>query len=157
MNQNTNKIAQAGIIAAGYTVLSLISLLFGQSPEAIVQLRLSEALCILPVFTVSAVPGLFVGCLLSNLLCGASILDVALGSIATLIGAILTRKLKDEGKWAFLPPIVANALIIPFVMKFSYGLSYGYIPMMFYVAISEFISCFLLGLIVRKQIKKIWS
>ena len=157
MNIKTNTIAQAGIIAAGYVALSLISLLFGQIPAAPVQLRLSEALCILPVFTLAAVPGLFVGCLLSNLLCGASLLDVVLGSIATLLGALGTRYLKNHGKLAFAPPIISNALIVPFVLKLSYGLSYGYLPMVFYIAISEFLSCFLLGLIIYKQAKKIWK
>ena len=157
MNSKTNTIAQAGLIAAGYVALTLISLLFGQSPMVPVQLRLSEALCILPVFTSAAVPGLFVGCILANLLCGASVLDVILGSIATLLGALGTRYLKNQGKLAFMPPIIANAIIVPFVLKVSYGISYGYLPMVFYIAISEFLSCFLLGLIIYKQAKKIWN
>lgn len=75
----------AAAIAAIYTVLTMVFAPISFGP---VQFRISEALCILPFFTPAAVPGLFIGCLLSNLLCGAAALDIIFGSLATLIGAL---------------------------------------------------------------------
>ena len=82
--ERTKFLAQAALIAAIYTVLTLI---FQPISFGAVQFRISEALCILPVFTVSAVPGLFVGCFLANFLSGAAPLDIVFGSLASLIGA----------------------------------------------------------------------
>ena len=75
----------AAAIAAIYTVLTMVFAPISFGP---IQFRISEALCILPFFTPAAVPGLFIGCLLSNLLCGAAALDIIFGSLATLIGAL---------------------------------------------------------------------
>ncbi|MDO4294671.1 MAG: QueT transporter family protein [bacterium] len=108
----------AAAIAAIYTVLTLV---FAPISFGAVQFRISEALCILPFFTPAAVPGLALGCLISNLLCGAATLDVVFGSIATLIGAIGSYAIR-RNKWAVcLPPIIANTLIIPWVLRFAYG------------------------------------
>lgn len=96
MNRNkTLQLANAGMIAALYVVLTWIANLLGLASGAI-QVRLSEALTILPVFSVAAVPGLTVGCVLANLLTGCAAWDVVFGSLATLIGAVGTRLLKDK-------------------------------------------------------------
>lgn len=109
---------QAAVIAAIYTVLTMV---FAPISFGAVQFRISEALCILPFFTPAAIPGVALGCLISNLLCGAAALDVIFGSLATLIGAVGSYALRST-KWAVcLPPIISNTLIIPWVLRYAYG------------------------------------
>lgn len=151
----TNKIkfiTQAALISAIYIALTLIANALGLANAAI-QVRFSEALTILPVFTSAAVPGLFVGCLLSNILTGCAPWDILFGSLATLIGAIFTLKLKNL-KWvACLPPIISNTIIVPFVLSYVYGAE-GTIPyLMVTVAIGEIISCAVLGNLLRIALK----
>lgn len=105
-------------IAAIYVVLTM---LFAPISFGPIQFRVSEILCILPFFTPAAIPGLFIGCFLSNFLCGAAALDVIFGSIATLIGAVGSYYLR-RNKWLVcIPPIVSNMMIIPWVLKYAYG------------------------------------
>lgn len=139
-------LTQAAMIAALYVVLTFIANAFGLANYAI-QVRFSEALTILPYFSPIAIPGLFIGCLISNILTGCMPLDVVFGSIATLIGAIGTYKLR-KFKWlAPLPPILANTLIIPFVLSYVYQFE-GSIPyFMLTVGLGEIISCGILGMI----------
>ena len=100
-------IAQAAMIAAIYVVLTLIGASFSYGE---VQVRISEALTILPAFTPAAIPGVFLGCLISNILGGCILPDIIFGSLATLIGAIFTWMLRNKSKYlAPLPPIIANA------------------------------------------------
>lgn len=104
----------------------------------------------LPVFTPAAIPGLFIGCLLSNLLTGCMPLDVVFGSLATLIGACGTYALRKHKWLAPLPPIVANTIIVPFVLAYVY-MAEGTIPFfMLTVGIGEVISCYVLGMILYK-------
>ena len=86
MNKKTMYLTHAAAIAALYVVLTFLANAFGLANYA-VQLRFSEALTILPFFTPAAIPGLFVGCLLSNIFTGAALPDIIFGSLATLIGA----------------------------------------------------------------------
>lgn len=111
-------IAFSAAIAAIYTVLTMVFAPISFGP---VQFRISEALCILPFFTPAAIPGLFIGCLLSNLLCGAAALDVVFGSLATLIGAFGSYQLRKTKWLVCVPPIAANTIIIPWVLRFAYG------------------------------------
>lgn len=83
------------MIAALYVVLTYITNLLGLASGTI-QVRFSEALCILPVFTPAAIPGLFIGCLISNLITGGIIWDIIFGSIATLLGALGTYFLRKR-------------------------------------------------------------
>ena len=137
------KITQGALIAALYVVLTVAFAPISFGP---LQLRVSEALIILPMFTSAAVPGLFVGCLLANILGGAVIWDVIFGSLATLIGAWLGYKLRANRWLVPLPEIAANALIIPFVLSYGYGLQEIPIPLMaVYIAAGEFLGCFVLG------------
>jgi len=147
-------LATAAMIAALYVVLSLVSNAFGLASGAI-QVRISEALTILPYFTSSAIPGLTIGCLLFNLLSGAAILDVIFGTLATLLGAVCSYFLGKAAKkiaWMkFLvpvPPILANALIIPWILKTAYGLADTYWYLVATVGIGEIISCGMLGLVL---------
>jgi len=137
----------AAMIAALYVVLTMLANVFGLANGSI-QLRFSEALTILPYFTPTAIPGLFVGCLISNVASGAALPDIIFGSMATLLGAIGTYALRRQNKWfAPLSPILANTIIIPFVLKYAYGI----IPIWFSVitvAIGEILSCGVLGMLL---------
>lgn len=154
---NTRLITMGAAIAALYVVLTLIANAFGLANYAI-QVRFSEALTILPYFTPVAIPGLFAGCIISNILTGAMPLDVIFGSLATLIGAIGTNILKKKLpkiKWlAPLPPIIANTIVVPFVLAYVYKFD-GSIPyFMLTVGIGEVISCGILGMILLFSLEK---
>ena len=136
------ELAQGGIIAALYVALTL---LFAPISFGEMQLRVAEAMTILPLFTSAAVPGLFIGCLLGNLLGGAVILDVVFGSLATLIGAYLGRKLRNNRWLVPIPAILANTLIIPFVLKYGYGLDLPILLEMVYIFAGEVGGCYILG------------
>lgn len=139
-------VAQAAMIAAIYVVLTLVGASFAYGP---VQVRLSEALTILPAFTPAAIPGVFLGCLLSNILGGCILPDIIFGSLATLIGAVFTWMLRDKSRYlAPLPPILANTIIVPFVLKYGYMDPLPIPFMMLTVGIGEMISCGVIGLIV---------
>ena len=151
-NKGTLFMVQAAAIAAVYVVLTTVFAAFSFGE---VQVRISEALTILPVFTPAAIPGLFVGCLISNFLGGAILLDVIFGSIATLIGAVFTWKLRNSSKWlAPLPPIVANAIIVPFTLYYGYGVNLPIPFMMLTVGIGEVVSCGVLGMILYGALNK---
>ena len=105
-------------IAAIYVVLTMVFLPISFGP---IQFRISELLCVLPYFTPAAIPGLFIGCLLANFLGGAAALDVIFGSIATLIGAVGSYLLRKNRYLVSVPPILANMIIVPWVLRFAYG------------------------------------
>ena len=133
---------RGALIAALYVLLTLLSSMMGLS-SGVIQLRISEAMCILPIFMPEAIPGLFIGCLVSNLLSGGVVWDVVFGSIATLIGAIGARLLKDlphKQKWlATIPTILANMIIVPFVLIYAYGAPDSYFFIAFTVGVGEII------------------
>ena len=144
--------AQAAMIAALYVVLTMV---FAPFSFREIQVRVSEALTILPVFTPAAVPGLFVGCLLANLLGGAAVPDIIFGSLATLIGAVFTWKLRNKHPFlAPVPPIVSNMLIIPFVLRYAYGVPMAIPLMMLTVGFGEVLSCGVLGMLLYYALKK---
>lgn len=158
---NLMSLVTAAMIAALYVVLSFAISAFGLASGAI-QTRVSEALTILPYFTASAIPGLAIGCLLFNLLSGAAILDVIFGTLATLLGAVVSYFLGKAAKkisWMkFLvpvPPILANAFIVPWVLKTAYGLTDAYWYLVATVGIGEVISCGLLGIILMTALMPI--
>lgn len=145
------KLATAAIIAALYIVLTYLASALGIS-SGVVQIRFSEALTILPIFTSAAVPGLFAGCLLANILTGCALWDVVFGSLATLIGAVGTYYLRSHKLLALLPPIVANVLIVPPVLISVYGVTEAYWFLLLTVGAGEIISCGILGSFLRKAI-----
>ena len=159
-NKNLIYLCKAAVIAALYVVLTLLANSLGLANYAI-QVRFSEALTILPFFTPAAIPGLFVGCLLSNILTGCMVLDIVFGSIATLIGALgtyflsKTFKEKNFSKWlAPIPPILANTIIVPFVLAYVYKFE-GSIPyFMLTVGIGEIISYGILGMLLLFSLNK---
>lgn len=102
-------------------VLTIFISAFNLASGAI-QVRVSEALTVLPFFTPAAIPGLAIGCFLSNLITGAAVYDVVFGSLATLLGAVGTYLLRRHKFLCTLPPVIANMVIIPFVLRYGYGL-----------------------------------
>ncbi len=154
-NKESNKVlllVQAAMIAALYVVLTFIANALGLASQAI-QVRFSEALTILPYFTPAAIPGLFVGCLLSNLLTGCALPDIIFGSLATLIGALLTRKLRKYKWMAPVPPIAANAIIVPLVLLYAYGVKPLWLSFIT-VTLGEVISCGVLGMLLLFALQK---
>jgi uncharacterized membrane protein len=139
-------VTQAAIIAAMYVVLTFVSSALGLASGEI-QVRLSEALCVLTAFTPAAIPGLFLGCFLSNLLTGCTVIDIVFGSLTTLVAAIIGYQLRNH-KYPLLvtiPPVIANMIVVPFILKFSYGVPLPIPVMMGTVGIGEMISCVILG------------
>lgn len=147
-------LTQAAMIATIYVVLTGIAAGFDLANGAI-QVRFSEALTILPVFSLSAVPGLTVGCVLANLLTGCAPWDVVFGSLATLIGAVGTRLLRKKPYVAWIPPVVSNMAIVPIVLMKVYGVEDAWWYLVCTVGVGEIISCGVLGLLLYKSLKKI--
>lgn len=146
-------LCRAALIASLYVVLTLIASMLGLSSHAI-QVRFSEALCILPVFTSAAIPALGIGCFIANIISGAIWQDIVFGTLATLIGAFGTYALR-RFKWlAPLPPIIANTVIIPFVLAYCYGFEGGVGYFMLTVGMGEILSVYLLGMILYRALYK---
>ena len=150
-------LTQASLVAALYVALTWVSNLAGLASGA-VQVRISEALCILPVFMPASIPGLFIGCLISNLSMGSHAVDIILGSLATLLGAIFTSKLKNRFL-APIPAVISNTLIVPFVILYCYtapeerSLS-TYLLTTSGVFLGEIISAYVFGLILYTALEK---
>ncbi|MBQ8765139.1 MAG: QueT transporter family protein [Clostridia bacterium] len=153
MQKKTQFLTQSALIAALYVALTYVSAMLGIA-SGVVQVRLSEALTVLPAMTGAAVPGLFAGCLVANLLTGASLWDIVFGSLATLLGALGTRYLGRKCYWAPIFPILSNTLIIPFVLKIAYGVGEGYSFLFLTIFLGEFISCGILGVMLFKALEK---
>lgn len=150
-------LTRGALIAALYVSLTYASSLFGLSSGAI-QFRLSEMLCILPVFMPEAIVGLTLGCLIANLLTGAVVWDIIFGSLATLIGAVgarLLSKLPDKFLWtATVPTVISNAVIVPFVLIYAYGAPDAYPYLMLTVGLGEVVCAGILGSVLCYAFKK---
>lgn len=155
MNKKVLFIVQAAIIAALYAALTLLLLpiSFGHN---IFQFRVSEALTILPALMPASIPGLFVGCIIANLIGGFGLVDIIFGSLATLIAALFSRCLKKYPFLVPLPPVIFNALIVGTYLKYLYMFDVPLLASMGWVALGEMLSCYLLGLpllfILRKRL-----
>lgn len=145
-------ICQAAVIAALYVVLTYV---FSAFASGVIQVRVSEALTILPAFTPAAIPGLVIGCLLSNTLTGCVLLDIIFGSVATLIGALGSYALRRHTWLVPIPPIVSNMVIVPFVLRYAYGATDAFPFMIATVGAGEIISCYLLGMLLYGALKKV--
>ena len=139
----TKKMVKAAILAAIYAALTLILAPISYGP---VQMRISEALTVLPMISSVSIWGLSIGCLVSNLLGGFGVLDVVLGTIATLLGALGTRYLKNKPYLAVLCPVISNALIIGPMLYFVVPDSPALLINVATVGLGELISCVVLGL-----------
>lgn len=156
MKKNTKHLTYGAIIASLYVILTFASNVFGLS-SGVIQLRLSEALYAVAIFTPSAVLGLFVGCLLANILVGGILIDVIFGSIATLIGAFFTYKLRKHPIYALIPPILSNAVIIPPILKFAYGFEGSIWFFVLTVGVGELLSCGVVGYLLYLVLKKYYK
>lgn len=138
----TKLLAQAAIIAALYAALTVMIM---PASYGIMQLRVSEALTILPIFTPAAIPGLFIGCIVANLVSPVGLIDVVIGSAATLIAAVLTYKLRDNKIVALLPPVLANAVLVGFELYKFYNVGFSLPACMFWVGLGEAAAVYVLG------------
>lgn len=150
-NDPIRQMAYGAAIAAIYVVLTLVFAPISYGP---IQFRISEALCILPYFTPAAIPGLFLGCMISNLLGTAAMLDVIFGSIATLIGAVGSYALRKNRFMVSIPPILSNALIIPWVLRYAYGAEDLIWFLIVTVGIGEILAVGVLGQILLGVLEK---
>jgi len=139
-------LTHAALIAAIYVVLCIV---FAPISYGEIQVRIAEALTILPFFTPAAIPGLFVGCFLSKMIAGNIMMDMIFGSLATLLGALGTWYLRRYRILGLLPPIVANTLIVPYVLCLGYGINLPIPFLMMTVGIGEGIAVGVLGSMLR--------
>ena len=152
-NVTVQKVAAAGIIAALYVGLGFLVL---NLASGVIQIRFAEVLTVMPVFTAAGIPGVTIGCFLFNLLSGAAVGDVIFGTLATLIGAVGTRLLRKKSRYlAVLPPILANTLIVPFVLKYAYGFEDAIWFMMVTVYAGEIVAAGSLPLLLRRLLEKV--
>jgi len=153
MNKYTKFLTQAAAIAAIYVVITLTFGFMGFGP---VQFRISEALTVLPYFTPAAIPGLFIGCLISNLV-GSSLLDIIFGSLATLIAAILSYKMPKKFLVP-LPPVLVNAIVVPIILKIT--MNAPFLMSIITVGLGQVLACYGIGypliLLLDKNKQKIF-
>ena len=155
MKRNTLTLTRAALIAALYVILTFISQMFGLA-SGVIQIRLSETLTVLPLFYKEAIPGLWIGCIIANILTGCAPWDVVFGSLATLLGALGTyyigRKKPILGP---VFPIISNMVIVPLVLQAVYGVKESFIFLAVTVGIGEVICCGLLGWQLYKALKNV--
>lgn len=148
MTEQKNKIlttkflAQAAIIAALYAALTVLIM---PASYGVMQFRISEALTILPAFTPAAIPGLFIGCVVANIVSPVGLVDVLVGSSATLIAAVCSYLLKDHKILVPLPPVIANAVMVGMELYYFYNVDFSLPACMFWVGLGEAAACYLLG------------
>ncbi len=173
MNQKVLSITRAAIIAALYVILTFLSNALGLA-SGLVQVRISEALAVMCVFTPAGVYGITIGCLLSNIFTGCLLPDVIFGTLATLIGAVGTRIVGTKAAGigavgtrivgtkaaghrsmylALLPTVISNSLIIPLVLYYVYGFRPLWLCFLTVFA-GEVISCYVFGIPLYLLINK---
>jgi len=153
MNKKVFFIVQASIIAALYSAVTLVfaPISFGHN---IFQLRVSEALTVLPALLSSSIPGLFVGCVISNIIGGFGPIDIIFGSLATLIAAVASRSVRKYPLFVPLPPVVLNAIIVGGYLKFIYFKDLPLAASIAWVGLGEFLACYVLGLPLLLYLRK---
>ena len=154
---STKFLCQGAAIAGLYAALTILLAPISFGANGALQLRVSEALTLLPMLTPAAVPGLFVGCLAANLICGAPLADIVFGSLATLLAALLTRRLRKTLYLAALPPVLCNGVIVGVVLSVVYSVPLFYSCLT--VAGGEALACYVLGIPLLKGVEKlkIWN
>ncbi|MFR8234384.1 MAG: QueT transporter family protein [Anaerovoracaceae bacterium] len=154
MKARTLQLTRAALIAALYVILTFLSQIFGLA-SGVIQFRLSEALTCMPLFHKEAIPGLWIGCILANLLTGCAVWDIVFGSAATLLGAFGTyyigRKKPILGP---VFPVISNMLIVPAVLQQVYGAPESYWFLMVTVGAGEIVCCGILGWLLYKGYSK---
>lgn len=149
--KSTKILIQAAVIAAIYVTLTIVLMPFSYGP---MQVRVSEALTILPYFTPAAIPGLFIGCVVSNMVGPYGMLDIVFGSSATLLAAVGSYYLRSKPLLVPLPPVIANGIIIGGMLYYAYGVPMTLTACILWVAAGEFIACYVIGYPLLKVLKK---
>ena len=139
MDIKTRFMVQAAFLAAIYVALTVAFAPISYGP---VQVRISEMLTVLPFFTPAAIPGLFIGAVIANAYGGLGIIDMVVGSSATLVAALLTCKVRKKAL-APLPPVLVNAVIIGAMLTYLFQLPL--VPTMIYVGLGQTVACYGLG------------
>ena len=149
---SARRLVRGAVIAAIYAVLTLA---LQPISYGAVQIRFSEALTLLPILMAEAVPGVAVGCLLANILGGSMLPDIVFGTLATLLAAVCTRRLRRRFWLAAAMPVIANGLIVGAVVHFCYAPGMALPLCMLTVAIGEAVACFLVGPLLIRVLKKL--
>ena len=147
----TKFLAEAAVIAAVYALLTVA---FAPIGYGAVQLRISEALTVLPFFTPAAVPGLFVGCVVSNIISPYGLPDMIFGSIASLLGAVGSYMLRERPALVPLPPVISNGIIVGAMLYYVYEVPVPLFLQMLYVAAGEMAACYAIGYPLMKYLNK---
>ena len=148
---STKAITKVAIIAAIYAGITIA---VAPLSYAVMQIRVSEAMTILPVFTPLAIPGLFFGCLIANLLSPVGFIDVIIGSLATLIGALGTYALRKHRFFAMCCPVIANAVLVGGMLYYVAGVNLPLGVCMAWVGLGEAAACFVVGLTLGKLLDR---
>jgi len=149
--KSTKFIAQAAVIAALYASLTIFLMPISYG---VMQIRISEALTILPALTPAAIPGLLIGCFVANTVGPYGVLDMVIGSGATLLAAVASYLLRNRIYLVPLPPVIANGLLIGGMLYYAYGVPFSLPACIFWVALGEAGACYVLGLPLMKYLKK---
>ena len=147
----TKYLIQAAVIAAVYAAVTILLAPLSYGP---MQMRISEALTVLPYFTPSAIPGLFVGCLLANTISPVGLADVICGSSASLIAAWLSYKLRAKPILVPMPPVVVNGIIIGAMLRYVFGVPMSLFACVAWVSAGQFAVCYILGYPLLCYLKK---
>ena len=153
-DQRTRRIARGALIAALYTALTLLlaPISYGE-----IQVRLSEALTLLPILLPEAIPALTLGCLLANILGGCTIFDIVFGTLATLLAALCTRALRSRLWLAAAMPVLFNGVIVGAVVHYAYAPVIALPLCMLFVAVGEAVACLLVGPLLLRALKQLPS
>ena len=144
-------IANAAIIGAIYAALTLA---LSPISYGVMQLRLSEALVVLCLYTPAAIPGLFIGCFAANLLGPGGITDAIIGSFATLIGCLGIWALRSKPWLAIMCNVVSNGVIIGIMLCYLYDLQMHPLLAIAWVGLGELLSCYVPGYPLKKFLDK---
>lgn len=150
-DKGTKFLIQSAVIAALYAALTLA---LSPLSYGVMQIRVSEALTVLPFFTPAAVPGLFVGCLLANVIGPYGLADIIGGSLTTLVAAVCSYKLRSRPNLVPMPPVIANALIIGSMLHYIFGVPVALWACILWVGLGELIACYGIGLPLLKYLSK---
>ena len=147
----TKYLAEAAVIAAIYALLTIV---LAPISYGAVQVRISEALTVLPFFTPAAVQGLFVGCIAANIMSPYGLADLIFGSAASLIGAIGSYLLRKKPLLVPLAPVISNGIIVGAMLYYVYEVPLPLIVQMLYVALGEVVACYAIGYPLMKYLNK---
>ena len=147
----TKYLAEAAVIAAIYALLTIV---LAPISYGAVQVRISEALTVLPFFTPAAVPGLFVGCIAANIMSPYGLADLIFGSAASLIGAIGSYLLRKKPLLVPLAPVISNGIIVGAMLYYVYEVPLPLIVQMLYVALGDVVACYAIGYPLMKYLNK---